>query len=150
MVEPAIAITAMNIATLRPMFKNTFHFASKRLDGSVDDDETLRPSGESELNMQHMKGTRNSVSAKEYSAEFAEMLGLSRVGVTTRISSGGSEPEKKQIRRRFQLWKPATIKEDVENESQTELNAVPSTPTLPDQSQWGSGIRATTVITYEK
>jgi hypothetical protein len=143
MVEPAIAITAMNIATLRPMFKNVLHFASKRVDGSFDDESTLRPSGESQMRLR----SGNNVSAKEYSAEFAEMLGLSRVGVTTTISGGGSDTEKAHLRRRFTLRKPSVVKEEVQNESQTELHYVPS---LPDNVDWNSVIKTTTVITIAR
>lgn len=89
----------------------------------------------------------NNVSAKEYSAEFAEMLGLSRVGVTTTISGGGSDKEKAHLRRRFTLRKPSVVKEDVQNESQTELHNVPS---LPDNVDWGSVIKTTTVITIAR
>ncbi|KAE8447097.1 hypothetical protein EG329_011081 [Mollisiaceae sp. DMI_Dod_QoI] len=138
MIEPAIAITATNIATLRPMFKNVLQFANKRFD-NVDEEEAKRPSGESRTTMH----TRNSVSAKEYSMEFAELLGLSRVGVTTHISAG--QPEKDYLRKRFTLRKSLTKISQV-NESQTELKAAPSTP---DGIDWSGGIKATTVVTHD-
>jgi hypothetical protein len=143
MVEPAIAITAMNIATLRPMFKNVLHFTSKRVEGSFDDESTLRPSGESQMNLR----SGNNVSAKEYSAEFAEMLGLSRVGVTTTRSGGGSDQEKAHLKRRFTLRKSSVVTEDVENESQTELHKVPY---VPENIDWNSVIKTTTVITINR
>ncbi|CZR67242.1 related to integral membrane protein [Phialocephala subalpina] len=141
MIEPAIAITAMNFATLRPMFKNVLRFASKSFDSN--DEEAKRPSGESGTTMR----TRNSVSAKDYSVEFAELLGLSRVGVTTHISAGGSQLEKDQLRKRFTLRKSMT-KISQRNESQTELNAV--SPMMPDDGiDWTGGIKATTVVTHD-
>lgn len=142
MIEPAIAITAMNIATLRPMFKSVLHFASKRFDSN--DEEAKRPSGESGTTMR----SRNSVSAKDYSVEFAELLGLSRVGVTTHISAGGSQLEKDQLRKRFTLRKSMT-KISQHNESQTELNAVSPSMMLGDGIDWMGGIKATTVVTYD-
>ena len=150
MVEPAIAITAMNIATLRPMFKNVFVFAKKRVDHSVDEEDT-RPSGESSSALPRKKFS-NSVSANEYSLEFAEMLGLSRVGVTTEISAGGSNSERDHIRRRFSTAKILPFRsEKHKNESQTELNLV----TTHRQNSVGGqeidwmGIKATTVITMD-
>jgi hypothetical protein len=138
MVEPAIAITASNIATLRPLFKNSFFFARKRFD-SMDDD---RPSTESTYNL---KG-RNSVSAADYSVEFAEMLGLSRVGVTTEISAGGSQPERDHFRRRFSLSRRAYGEK---SESQLKLHSVPPTPTS-DGIDWSAGIKTTTTVTIDK
>lgn len=142
MIEPAIAITAMNIATLRPMFKNVLHFASKRFDNN--DEEAKRPSGESGTTMR----SRNSVSAKDYSVEFAELLGLSRVGVTTHISAGVSQPEKDQLKKRFTLRKSMT-KVSQRNESQTELNAVSPSMIPDDGIDWTGGIKATTVVTHD-
>jgi len=139
MVEPAIAITAMNFATLRPMFSSFLHFASKRFDNDVESINT-RPSAESRV-----RG--NSVNAKEYSAEFAELLGLSRVGVTTHISAGA--PEKDQMRKRFTMKKGSTRL--LGNESQTELNAV-SPISLPEGKygiDWTMGIKATTIVTRD-
>ncbi|KAK0118583.1 hypothetical protein ONS95_007469 [Cadophora gregata] len=175
MVEPAIAITAMNIATLRPLFKNFLSsFASKRFDpSSIDSDETLRPSNDSRSHF----ARRNSVSAKDYSVEFAELLGLSRVGVTTHISAGGSPEERDHFRRRWTLGlglgggrsagrkagrksfmdrAAGGEKQRCENESQTELNSVVSGDTGmgahergPAVVDWRAGIKTTTVITHE-
>jgi len=142
MVEPAIAITAMNIATLRPLFKN-FHFSSKRFDNSIDDDEG-RTSGDSQ---KRLRAHGNSVNASDYSVEFAELLGLSRVGVTTLITAGGNDAEKNQMRKRFALRRPSTIREKSDTESQTELNPVPC---LPDHIDWSAGIKATTVVTQSR
>lgn len=91
--------------------------------------------------------TRNSVSAKDYSVEFAELLGLSRVGVTTHISAGESQEEKDHLRKRFTLRKsPTRIFQ--RNESQTQLNAVSPTRS-EDGIDWMGGIKATTVVTHD-
>ncbi|KAG4427946.1 hypothetical protein IFR05_016572 [Cadophora sp. M221] len=151
MVEPAIAITAMNIATLRPLFKNFLSFASKRFDSSIDTEDSMRPSGDSRTNF----ARRNSVSAKDYSVEFAELLGLSRVGVTTHISAGGSEAERDQLRKRWTLRKSGrSFKEEKQrtyNESQTELNSVFGDSNIQERGavDWHAGIKTTTVITHE-
>ena len=142
MVEPAIAITAMNIATLRPMFKNFFNFASKKLD-SVDEDDG-RPSGDSQ---KPFRGHANSVNANDYSVEFAELLGLSRVGVTTMITAGGSDAERSQMRKRFTMRRGSSSKEKYDSESQTELNPV---PVLNENIDWVGGIKATTVVTQSR
>ncbi|KAF4633857.1 hypothetical protein G7Y89_g4267 [Cudoniella acicularis] len=139
MVEPAIAITASNIATLRPMFKSFFLFASKRFDTTIDEEE--RSSSES----YNMKG-RNFVLAQDYSVEFAEMLGLSRVGVTTEISAGGSQQERDHIRRRFGLSRRAFQER---NESQAQLRNIPKLPEKADGVDWNAGIKTTTTITID-
>lgn len=143
MIEPAIAITAMNIATLRPMFKTVLHFASKRFDSNGDLEEAKRASGESRATTMR---ARNSVSAKDYSNEFAELLGLARVGVTTHISAGDTPQEKDQMRKRFMLNRTFT-KISQKNESQTELNAV--SPLSSDGIDWMGGIVATTTVTHD-
>ncbi|KAH7348846.1 hypothetical protein BKA65DRAFT_525848 [Rhexocercosporidium sp. MPI-PUGE-AT-0058] len=152
MVEPAIAITAMNIATLRPLFRNFLSFASKRFDSSIDTEDNARPSADSRTNF----ARRNSVSAKDYSVEFAELLGLSRVGVTTHISAGGSEAERDQLRKRWTVRKSSrTFKEEKQrsynNESQTELNSVLADANIQEQGavNWTAGIKTTTVITHQ-
>lgn len=157
MVEPAIAITAMNIATLRPLFKNFLSFASKRFDSSIDSEETLRPSNDSRSQF----ARRNSVSAKDYSVEFAELLGLSRVGVTTHISAGGSAAERDQMRKRWTLRRSERRSfgnreekqrnENIYNESQTELNSVLGDMNALERGavDWNAGIKTTTVITHE-
>jgi hypothetical protein len=143
MVEPAIAITAMNIATLRPMFKNFFNFASKKFDGSIDENEG-RASDDSQ---KRFRGHSNSVNANDYSVEFAQLLGLSRVGVTTLITAGGSDAERRQMRKRFSLRIGSAMREKSDSESQTELNPV---PTLGDEIDWSGGIKATTVVTQSR
>lgn len=159
LVEPAIAITAMNIATLRPMFSNFFIFARKRFDhnAETDDDLSTRPSGDSTLKLSRGSTTHNTVSAKEYSVEFAEMLGLSRVGVTTEISAGVGKGERVRFRQRFgkgtglslNNFRNEKVKHD--SESQTELNDVASSSQLDgsgaESMDWSLGIKATTVIT---
>lgn len=101
-VEPAIAITAINIATLRPLFKSALHFTSRRWETSLDDDES------SFLNSNREALGRNSVRREEFSTEFADLLGLSRVGVTTEISAGANEAERMQGRRMFSQRKAPT------------------------------------------
>lgn len=84
MVEPAIAITAANIATLRPLLNTVFCFSTKAVDSKVGEEESV--TGESRLPNRH---DRSAVSAKYYSPEFADMLGLSpRASVTTQITAG--------------------------------------------------------------
>jgi hypothetical protein len=143
MVEPAIAITAMNIATLRPMFKNFFHFASKKFDGPIDENES-RASDDSQ---KRFRGHGNSVYANDYSMEFAQLLGLSRVGVTTLITAGGSDAERKQMKKRFMLRRGSAVREKSDTESQTELNPVPM---FGDSIDWSGGIKATTVVTQSR
>ena len=106
----------------------------------MDDEE--RSSTESSANL---KG-RNAVKAADYSAEFAEMLGLSRVGVTTEITAGGSQPERDHIRRRFSLSR-RTYRE--KNESQLNLNDISPMPS-PSSIDWASGIKTTVTVTIDK
>ncbi|KAH8671833.1 hypothetical protein BGZ60DRAFT_485558 [Tricladium varicosporioides] len=140
MVEPAIAITASNIATLRPMFKNFFLFASKRFDNTIDIED--RSSGES-YNFKE----RGHTNAQDYSIEFAQMLGLSRAGVTTEISAGGSQPERDYIKKRFGMSRRGFRER---NESQTQLHSMPAFPEGSDGMDWNSGIKITTTTTIQK
>jgi hypothetical protein len=141
MVEPAIAITAAAIATLRPMFKNFFFFARKRFYEDIDDDDSLGRESQQALENSDYNA---------FSDEFAEMLGLSRVGVTTHISAGdGSDAERNQIRNRM-LAKvgsklPRRLPGQHDNERQTELRGREE----EKGSDWSSGITKTTVISYE-
>jgi hypothetical protein len=144
MVEPAIAITAMNIATLRPMFKNFFQFASKRFEISIDSEKSTFSPGDAKASIR-----RNSISANLYSAEFAEFLGLSRVGVTTEISAGGGYQEKDHIRNIFGPRKSVTGKSIYSNDSTTELNAMPVSPASFGGLDWNYGIKATTIVTQD-
>lgn len=141
MIEPAIAITAMNIATLRPMFKNVLNFVSKH--NSNDTEDAKRPSGESRTTMR----TRNNVSVKDYNMEFAQLLGLARVGVTTHISAGEGQ-EKDRFTRRYTMRKSIT-KISQKNESQMELIAVSPLSQHSDGLDWTGGIKATTVVTHD-
>jgi hypothetical protein len=154
MVEPAIAITAMNIATLRPLFKNVLFFASKQFDSSIDDDDdNLRPPGDRRSNF----AQRNSVSAKDYSVEFAELLGLSRVGVTTHISAGGgSEAERDQPPIRWTAQKNGRgVKEEkqrgLNHDSESELSSILGDADVQERGavNWTLGIKTTTVITHQ-
>ncbi|KAJ5054539.1 uncharacterized protein L3040_000810 [Drepanopeziza brunnea f. sp. 'multigermtubi'] len=154
MVEPAIAITAMNIATLRPLFtRNLFQFASKRFDRSTDvAKDTLRPP---DLGTDYNRD--NSISGKDFSVEFAALLGLSRVGVTTEIYAGSAPPSESEKWRN--KWKRRgeidhQLMERV-NESQTELQLLSAEdaagPSHRELSRgainWDEGIKTTTVIT---
>ena len=141
MVEPAIAITAAAIATLRPMFKNSFVFARKRFYASIDDDDSLGRESQQPLENSDYNA---------FSDEFAEMLGLSRVGVTTNISAGdGSDAERSQIRNRMLAKAGSKLRRRLlgqhDNESQTELRGGEEEKGL----DCGSGITKTTVISYE-
>ncbi|KAK6580089.1 hypothetical protein PZA11_007111 [Diplocarpon coronariae] len=150
MVEPAIAITAMNIATLRPLFQNLFSYASQRFESPLDGDGAAR------------RQRLNSVAAKEYSTDFANLLGLSRVGVTTHISAGipdGTEKDKRRWvrRKRGRSRKRARSEKQLMergNESQTELTRVDHGSRDRNLSRgpvnWESGIQTTTVITSKR
>ncbi len=101
------------------------------------------------------------MSGKDISVEFAELLGLSRVGVTTHISAGGgSVQERDQMRKRWTLRRSQKSVKDLvvqKNESQTELNGIASQPEslIRDRDvsrgpvNWTEGIKTTTVITTE-
>jgi hypothetical protein len=92
---------------------------------------------------------RNSISANLYSAEFAEFLGLSRVGVTTEISAGGGCQEKDHIRNMFAPRKSVTNKSIYSSDSTTELNAMPISPASFGSLDWNTGIKAITVVTQD-
>lgn len=141
MVEPAIAISAMNIATLRPLFKSFFKTFSKVFDPATDSEGSIGPLGD--LKMELI--SQNSVQASEYTAEFAQLLGLSRVGVTTEISAGTNE--KQPRKRRFTLRQTTSRISDNDFGSQTELKGVNS-PSFSD-GDWAMGITATTTIVQE-
>lgn len=141
MVEPAIAITAMNIATLRPMFKDFFKFASKRrFDPTLDSD--TRDSGDSRVGLQ-----KSSLDSSLYSPEFAHLMGLSRVGVTTQITAGGNKSEKDFMRRRFGTKSRSKSRQHA-NESETELNRFSEGPSTPVDLDWNSGIKTTTTTVF--
>jgi len=118
------------------------------------DSDMTRPSGESTLKLRQNSTTNNNtVSAKEYSVEFAEMLGLSRVGVTTEISAGKNR-RRSSLRPRFMGMRGVSFKNEKvkhDSESQTELNEGISISHLDgsaaDPLDWSQGIKATTVIT---
>lgn len=140
MVEPAIAITAAAIATLRPMFKNSFIFACKRFYASIDDDDSLGRESQQALENSDYNA---------FSDEFAEMLGLSRVGVTTNISAGDGSDAESQIRNRM-LAKagpklPRRLPGQHDNETQTELRGRKEEKGM----DWSPVITKTTVISYE-
>lgn len=136
MVEPAIGITAAAIATLRPLF-STF-LLRKRPGHSHDDDSDDRKLAESRQAV-----TPNARDGESYGFEFAEMLGLKRVGVTTVISAqGGDRSWKARLRNPLH-------RTDFFASSQIELNdgASQEELTAPD---WNAGITKTTVITIDQ
>ncbi|KAH8591728.1 hypothetical protein B0O99DRAFT_577950 [Bisporella sp. PMI_857] len=132
MVEPAIGITAAAIATLRPLFANFLTFATKRF---ANDSETSLASS-----TRTSTDNKSRISAQEYSPEFAEMLGLKRLGTTTYISA--AKPPGWRERRRIARGKNAIIGD---SESQTELKFVNN-----GEVNWSNGIRRTTVVFIEK
>jgi hypothetical protein len=140
MVEPAIAITAMNIATLRPLFKNFFNFATKRFDTSINTQNSDGTLVDFKSEFMHQG---NNIRANEYSAEFAQLLGLSRWGVTTEISAGCDE---KKGRMRFMLGRNSKKLPDYVEESK--LLGSPMSPGINDFN-WATGIRTTTTIMQE-
>lgn len=131
MIEPAIGITATAIATLRPLFANFLSFATNHPNNDSETSlaDSTRMSGES-------KG-RNS--GQEYSPEFAEMLGLKRLGTTTHISA--RKPPGWRERRRIAMFEKIGAGDC---ESQTELSSMETY-----QSNF-HGIRTTTIIFVEK
>lgn len=165
MVEPAIAITAMNIATLRPLFKNFFTSYKKRFDPSTDSTGSIGPLGDLKIELID-RNSRNQVQASEYSAEFAQLLGLSRVGVTTEITAGGREEgfggEGEKRGRRSFGWRRKSMQlggHEGVGASLTELATLPPSPYSPYFSDrgtmspgaldWNLGIKTTTTIKQE-
>jgi len=135
MVEPAIGITAAAIATLRPLFAKFLtmthtHEPPKPLSSS---ESSYR--GSSSIEWSSM-GSRRRPSGQEYTAEFAEMLGLQRYGVTTRISA--AKPLGWKERRRM-------ARRGLEDGSMTELNDVKE-----EEVGWEAGIKRTTVVVIER
>ena len=123
------------------MFKNSFVFARKRFYEDIDDDDSLGRESQQPLENSDYNA---------FSDEFAEMLGLSRVGVTTNISAGdGSDAERSQIRNRMLAKAGSKLRRRLlgqhDNESQTELRGGEEEKGL----DCGSGITKTTVISYE-
>ncbi|KAG9243873.1 hypothetical protein BJ878DRAFT_461411 [Calycina marina] len=133
-VEPAIRITAAAIATLRPLFANFLSFETHRspLESKMPFAGSTRFSGDSHK-------VSGSGSALEYSAEFAEMLGLKKFGNRTHISA--QKPLGWRERRRFAA---AYRIRQRDCESQTELREVESH--VPESD----GIRTTTEVIIEK
>ena len=122
MVEPAIGITAAAIATLRPLFANFLTFTSKRFANDSESSFTAtvstkdRPSGDSRPRLS--KG-----SGQEYSAEFAEMLGLEKFGVTTTVTARKPPTWREKRRAKREMQRLGEGKEG-DSESQVELNYV--------------------------
>ncbi|TVY30727.1 hypothetical protein LHYA1_G000375, partial [Lachnellula hyalina] len=140
MVEPAIAITAANIATLRPLLNN-FFFSTKPVDFKVADAESMV--GESRLPHRH---DRNTGSSKHYSPEFADMLGLSltRSSVTTEITAGRCH----KASALFSLARIMSCGVGEQKEHRMELGGV--TDHRGGVEDLGTGIHKTTVITVDK
>lgn len=154
MVEPAMAITAMNIATLRPLFRHCFRYAAKRFESTTDVDDDAAAARASDLGPDYKR--EHSVSAQELSAEFANLLGLSRVGVTTNISAGRREPSRRPWRRRSRSRSRSSSAHawasQSSQSSQTALRVERSPgPSRRELSRgavnWDEGIKTTTVIT---
>jgi hypothetical protein len=143
MVEPAIGITAAAIATLRPLFKNFLNFTTKRFayDEETSFSESTRPSGDSRPKM------RKSISSgQSYTPEFAEMLGLSKFGVTTTVTAQ-KPPGWREKRRIARAEKERQIGDA---ESQTELYFVKGREDeIPDVPQWNIGIQRTTTVVID-
>jgi len=107
----------MNIATLRPIFKSVLHFASRRWETPIDDDES------SFLYPHDGRTDGNSVRPGEFSTEFADLLGLSRVGVTTEIYAGGDEADRMQGRRFSQRMSPTKKLAELNNMNKVKLDS---------------------------
>ena len=147
MVEPAIGITAAAIATLRPLFVNFLSLSRKRLDGSGNNTYSTSTST---LTSTYTKDSRPSVSSYGYSDEFAEMLGLSKFGVTTTVTAGRTETKSERRRRERTEREREKRMIDRDTESQTELRDIEG------QSEsgvggygWDVGIKATTVVVID-
>jgi hypothetical protein len=126
MVEPAIGITAAAIATLRPLFANFLKFGQKRYTLDSESSQTLTGSYKERMST----SSRNS--GHSYSAEFAEMMGLEKYGVTTHISAA-KQPGWRERRR--------MAKRNSDAESMVQLKPVTSEI---------MGIQTTTVVTIEQ
>lgn len=143
MVEPAIAITASNFATLRPILRNLFCFASKGSKGisnRIEDEERM---------LTETGGRRQSTSSlggKLLTPEFADMLGLSRFGVTTEITSRG-----RSVGEQGALGMTLTriFYSRSKNKTRTPPNATTDDPKEAKPLDC-SEIRTTTVITMKK
>lgn len=148
LVEPAIGITAAAIATLRPLFKNFLvaaPFGKARHTRNME--LTSRDSSESAMVVRPGSG-RDAA----YSREFAAMLGLRDIGVTTTITAGGEMQESLWRRKK----RRSVFGEDT-SQSNTELDEV---RTIEEGSRTLSavgkrddewmGITKTTVITTEQ
>ncbi|TVY19760.1 hypothetical protein LARI1_G002445, partial [Lachnellula arida] len=129
MVEPGIAITAANIATLRPLLNSIFFFSPTKTVDDDEDEESL--TGES----RHDKSAKP-VSAKHYSREFADMLGLSQTqsSVTTEITAGHGQSETGGGRAKAWFGRKRVVECGERRGVQ----------------DWGAGIHKTTVITVHK
>ncbi|TVY43208.1 hypothetical protein LOCC1_G003504 [Lachnellula occidentalis] len=138
MVEPGIAITAANIATLRPLFNGSIFFARKNADKDEDDESVL---GQRKLPNRH---DRDTVSAKHYSPEFADMLGLSqaRSSVTTEISAGTPNKTSAWFSLSRVLSRGRQKGDEMELEGWTDHRG--------GVEDWPPGIHKTTVITINK
>lgn len=149
MVEPAIGITAAAIATLRPLFNSCLHRKSeKSIMSSTDAGSTTTSK------------VRPSIGQDEYNSEFADMLGLRRIGVTTLISASpkngsgflGLRRKRPSANEDTDRFRPRTAEMDCSS-SQTELNRVGTISAAGDETppvefDWNKGIRMTTVTTF--
>jgi hypothetical protein len=142
MVEPAIGITAAAIATLRPLFKNFLNFTSKKRGFSESETsfaDSTRPCGD--------RGLKSRGSGQSYTPEFADMLGLSRFGVTTTVTAA-KPPTWRERRRLAKADRREKFAE--EGESQTELNYVKKEDFVPDVPEWNIGIQRTMTMVIDE
>jgi len=144
MVEPAIGITAAAIATLRPLFVNFLSLSRKHLDAQGNNTSLVSTST---LTTTQTKDSRPSAGSYGYSSEFAEMLGLSKYGVTTTVSAGRVETRGERRRReRVEREREKRVR-DGDCESQTELRDVEG-KSESDTSGfgWDGRIQTTTTV----
>jgi hypothetical protein len=156
MVEPAIGITAAAIATLRPLFINFLSFSRKHFEGPNSYSTTT-------LSTAYTKESRPSASSRAgsngiglgpygYSNEFAEMLGLSRYGVTTTVTAGKAETRSERRKRERLEKEQEKLRRVGDCESQTELRDVEG-KCEEDVSGygfgWDVGIKATTTVVID-
>ena len=146
MAEPAIGITAAAIATLRPLFVNFLSLSRKHLEGQGNN-----TSSTSTLSTTYTKDSRPSASSYGYSNEFAEMLGLSKFGVTTTVSAGRVETRGERRRRERAEKEREKRMADGDCESQTELRDIEG-KCESDASGlgWDVGIKATTTVVIDR
>lgn len=135
-IEPAIALTAAAFATLRPLFQKATCCTARSSPKVY--------TSSSETDTDNKSGSRAQLarySGDSYTSEFAAMLGLSRVGVTTTITAN------KRIRRDVDDGEKGTrrwLGRHRKGDSETELHAIES---CDESIDWKGGIHTTTTVT---